>query len=310
MAEIILHHYPVSPYAEKIRAILGFKGLEWRSVIIPIVMPKPDLVALTGGYRKTPVLQVGADVYCDSKRIARELECLHPQPTLLPKARAATCTMLEQWSEKLFMLAVPVALRPEGARHVFGQNPDVTPEQFMKDRAALFTGGSQARASASQSRAELPALLALLEAQLAVAPFIEGDAPTLADFSLYHPLWFILSNPGVAAFFEPYPAIRAWAQRIAAFGHGRPRDLPAAEALRIAADSRPLPLEPLVQDADGLQAGDAVVVAATDYGVDGVEGRLLRADREEIAIRREDAQVGEVVVHFPRAGFRIARREG
>ena len=56
---LILHHYPGSPFAEKIRLILGFKGLHWSSVIIPNVMPKPDVIALTGGYRKTPVLQIG-----------------------------------------------------------------------------------------------------------------------------------------------------------------------------------------------------------------------------------------------------------
>ena len=30
-------------------------------------MPKPNLTALTGGYRKTPVLQIGADIYCNSQ---------------------------------------------------------------------------------------------------------------------------------------------------------------------------------------------------------------------------------------------------
>jgi hypothetical protein len=66
MSELILHHYPTSPFAEKARLLLGFKGLSWRSVHISPVMPKPDLTALTGGYRKTPVLQIGADIYCDT----------------------------------------------------------------------------------------------------------------------------------------------------------------------------------------------------------------------------------------------------
>jgi len=56
MSELILHHYPNSPFAEKIRLILGHKKLPWKSVFIPMIMPKPDLTALTGGYRKTPVL--------------------------------------------------------------------------------------------------------------------------------------------------------------------------------------------------------------------------------------------------------------
>ena len=48
MHELILHHYPTSPFAEKARLMLGFKQLSWRSVMIPPVMPKPDLTALTG----------------------------------------------------------------------------------------------------------------------------------------------------------------------------------------------------------------------------------------------------------------------
>ncbi len=52
MTDMILHHYETSPYAEKVRLGLGLKGLAWASVEIPVIMPKPDLTALTGGYRQ------------------------------------------------------------------------------------------------------------------------------------------------------------------------------------------------------------------------------------------------------------------
>jgi glutathione S-transferase len=87
MSGLILHHYPTSPFAEKARLLLGFKRLSWRSVQIPPMMPKPDLVALTGGYRKTPVLQVGADVYCDTALIARRLEQEKATRRCSPKGR-------------------------------------------------------------------------------------------------------------------------------------------------------------------------------------------------------------------------------
>ena len=73
--ELILHHYDFSSYSEKVRLVLGLKGLTWRSVGIPPVLPKPDYMPLTGGYRRAPSLQFGADVFCDSKRIIEELEC-------------------------------------------------------------------------------------------------------------------------------------------------------------------------------------------------------------------------------------------
>ena len=37
MPDPILHHYDLSPYAEKIRLALGLKGMAWRSVQAPMV---------------------------------------------------------------------------------------------------------------------------------------------------------------------------------------------------------------------------------------------------------------------------------
>ena len=49
MDEIILHHYPPSPVSEKVRVALGIKGLSWRSVEIPRLPPKPDVMPLAKG---------------------------------------------------------------------------------------------------------------------------------------------------------------------------------------------------------------------------------------------------------------------
>ena len=69
MTEILFHHYWTSPFSEKIRVIFGMKKLAWRSVEIPSMMPKPDLMPLTGGYGKTPVMPIGADIDCDTQLI-------------------------------------------------------------------------------------------------------------------------------------------------------------------------------------------------------------------------------------------------
>ena len=94
MTDIILHHYDASPYSEKVRLGLGLKGLAWASVEIPIIMPKPDLTALTGGYRKTPVLQIGADIYCDSQLIMRELSADIPVRVFIPLVAARPMRLL------------------------------------------------------------------------------------------------------------------------------------------------------------------------------------------------------------------------
>jgi glutathione S-transferase len=308
MPELILHHYPISPFAEKIRAILGFKRLAWRSVTIPVVMPKPDLVALTGGYRKTPVLQIGADVYCDTKLIARVLDRVQPDPPLVPRGLEASVAMIEQWTEQtLFLLMAMLPFQPKGLAHLFGQQPDLA-AQFQKDREGLFAGGKGRRPSMGATLSELPGFSAALEAQLGATPFVLGPQPTLADFSVYHSYWAVLSNPGVAAALQPYPNLRAWAARLAAFGHGTSTPMSATDAIAAARAQPPDTAcgAPDWPDPSGVKPGDAIVVSAADYGADPVTGRLLASSRDEVALLRSDPRAGDVVVHFPRAGFRIA----
>src|SRR3954471_636665 len=120
MPELIFHHYPTSPFSEKIRLIFGLKKLEWRSVIIPVMMPKDDVLALTGGYRKTPILQIGRDVYCDSALIADVLERVQPTPLIFPKAHAAAARIIAQWADAtLFWTAIPHVMQPSGLRDLF-----------------------------------------------------------------------------------------------------------------------------------------------------------------------------------------------
>ena len=139
MTDIILHHYDTSPYSEKVRLGLGLKGLAWASVELPVIMPKPNLTALTGGYRKTPVLQIGADIYCDSQLIMRELERRHPSPSFYPAGRGAA-DALAWWAEKtMFLPAVSIA---------FAKRPDALPEGFLEDRAKVLRPKYRSRSNA------------------------------------------------------------------------------------------------------------------------------------------------------------------
>lgn len=134
MTDLILHHYPTSPFAEKVRVALGIKGLAWQSVIIPVIMPKPDLMPLTGGYRKTPVLQIGADVYCDTQLILREIERRFPDPSLYRGTNSGLANALAFWSDRsLFSSAVGVA---------FASRRDAMPPEFLADRAKFWVASS------------------------------------------------------------------------------------------------------------------------------------------------------------------------
>ncbi|OYQ20462.1 glutathione S-transferase [Pseudomonas mandelii] len=308
MSELILHHYPTSPFSEKARLLLGFKGLSWRSVKISPIMPKPDLTALTGGYRKTPVLQIGADIYCDTSLIARRLEQEKALPAFFPEGQEMIAATFAAWADSVvFQHAVSLVFQPESIAVRFGSLPPEAIKAFLADRAGLFSGGSATKLSTEQARHQWPTLMARLEQQLQreQGDFLFGE-PSIADFALAHPLWFLKATPVTSPLVDAYPAVSAWFGRVMGFGHGAFSEMTSEAALDVARHATPAALpDEQFDEPNGFEAGQQVVIAATDYGVDPVAGELLFAGREELILRREDERGGVVHVHFPRFGFRI-----
>ena len=298
---LILHHYDFSNFAEKARLALGFKGLDWGAVTIPPVAPKPDLTALTGGYRRTPVLQAGADIWCDTRLIVRELERRHPTPALLPPALAAQAEAIAWWAENRLMR--PITL------YASGLNGDVLPAGLQADRSAMrglpapdeVTMLRAARRNAPLARAQI----AQVEAMLADGrDWILGAQPTVADLAVYHPLWFLTARTQRLAFeLAPFARIGAWMERVRGIGHGRPQSIPAAEAIAMARAAAPAPLPPATPHPEDPPLGSAVRVRADDNGQEVTQGTLVHLAADEIALRREDERAGEVIVHFPRLGY-------
>jgi len=307
VAEIILHHYPQSPVSEKVRIALGIKGLDWRSVTIPRLPPKPDLMPLTGGYRLTPVLQAGADIYCDSICIIRELERRFPEPSLFPGGAAGMIWGVSRWTDGALFRNV-IAL-------VFVDAGESMPAEFWADRGTLYFG---AGFDQDAIRAQLPELLASIRAQLGWMEaraatgrtFMLGDRPGLPDALCYYLLWFIRGRYSKGPeFLSQFPNLCAWEQRVAALGHGNPSELSAVEALEIAQGAEPAaPKKVDPDDPLGLQLGDPVqVLPEAMDGVTAVAGRLRFLDAQTVTLDRDDERVGRVAIHFPRIGYRIQR---
>jgi glutathione S-transferase len=303
--EIILHHYPASPVSEKVRVALGIKGLAWRAVEIPRVPPKPDVIPLTGGYRRTPVMQIGADVFCDSQCILRELQRRYPEPTFFPGGAEGMPWGINRWTDALFDLA---------ARLLIGANADQMPEDFLKDRCRLFFG---AQWSLEKVKADVPHVVAQLRPQFGWMNerlaggrrFMLGDAPGLPDALCFYLVWFVRGRwQGGPALLAQFPALEAWEQRVKAIGHGHPTPMSSAEALDVArAAQTTTPEQGDPQDAQGLVPGMMVGVAPDiDSGETPVAGRVRSVSADTIAILRDDPRIGTVCVHFPRAGFRVA----
>lgn len=305
MNEPILHHYALSPYSEKIRLAFGLKRMTWRSLEVPWILPRPHTLPLTGGYRRIPILQIGADIYCDTRLIAHELERRYPDPPLFDADTRGLADALGAWAASSFFKAASVL--------VIGSLGDQWPESFRKDREAM--AGS--RFHLEKMKALMPAMreqyrcqLAWIEQQLSDGrPWLLGPGAGWADLNAYYNCWFVQRNcPREAGLFEAVPRLGDWMERVAAIGHGRPEPMEGEQALEIARQSRPCtgirtdPHEP-----NGLKPGDRVRVSADDYGTEPVIGELVSSSAQHISLRQESAQAGEVVIHFPRIGFYVAR---
>ena len=302
MQQLILHHHDPSPFAEKIRLVFGVKGLEWSSVQVPMIMPKPDLTALTGGYRKAPVLQIGADIYCDTSLIARELEARFPEPSLFPAGHRGIGYALSRWSDKAFF--------EPGAGLSMGENEEI-PEPILEDRKNFFNfmDFDDMASQMPHCYAQFQAQCQLLEDELTSlsTSFISGDTPSWIDIQAYFSIWMANTNiPRAKELLAPFPAITAWTGHMESIGRGSRAELSSNDALSIAKVSEPQASTGVAPNPfHDFSADDRVAVVPDDYGFDPVEGRLRALDTHRVAVERRDNELGELVVHFPRIGYRV-----
>lgn len=310
MAELILHHYLTSPFSEKIRLVLGYKKLAWKSVIVPAIMPKPDALALTGGYRKTPFLQIGADIYCDSALICDILEHVQPEPTLYPPHLKGVSRVFAQWADStLFWAAMAYNLQPKGAAAMFADAVPEAARAFGEDRKAMSVNLTRLRPADATSayKSYLRRIAHMVEEH----DFLFGTEPCVADFSAYHPLWFSrVRVPVMADILNHTPAVLEWMDRMASLGHGHMEKFSAAAAIAAAAAAPPAALsDDIFQDDHGIPLGSRVTVTAESFGTEPTEGELVAATRMHYTLRRTDERAGTVHVHFPRIGFVLRKAE-
>ena len=308
MSQIILHNYPQSPVAEKARVAFGIKRLPWASVEIPRLPPKHMLTKLTGGYRRTPVMQIGADIYCDSQCILQELEQRFPSPSFFPTKDAGLIWGLSRWTDgALFDLTVKIVLGSAG---------DALPKDFAEDRGRLYLGSDWAE-GLKKANENLPHLasqmrgpMSWLDSQFGDGrAFLLGDEPAAIDAQFYHLVWFLRGRWDQGPqFLSEFPKLEMWESTVANLGHGQVSEMSPEDAIEQASTNEPLAVEhDDANDPQGLAAGMEVVVSPDlDGGEQPVQGTLVAATRERIVIKRNDEDAGNLHVHFPRIGYRVS----
>lgn len=301
--ELIFHHFELSPFAEKVRLILGCKAAQWHSVHIPMLMPKPDVLALTGGYRRTPLLQMGADVWCDSALIARVLDRHLGGAPLFP-ADQPLAPVLAQWADwTLFWSVIDFASQPACLAHRFGHLSEGQRATIATDRNPFRA--SVPKLSPMDAGACLQQYLQTLESQLTGGHEFLCAKLSIADFSVAHVLWHLRrAGPPAEQLLTPFRRLLKWHDHVLAFGHGQDQGMSSEQALRTAAQAQTREVCS-VKPEPGLVHGQTVCVAATDYGHEASWGELVGLNALEVVIARTDERAGRVHVHFPRAGFSI-----
>jgi len=302
MPEIIFHHYPQSPVAEKVRVVFGIKDLNWRSVLIPRLPPKPELMPLTGGYRQTPVMQIGADVYCDSQCIIRELERRFPQPSLFPGGSQGMAWGVSRWTDgPLFKTVISV---------VFADPGESMSNQLLDDRLPLYfnadTSITDIKASLRDNLASLRAQFGWMDERLANRKFMLGAQPGLPDALAYYLVWFLRGRYRQGPeFLAEFKHLIRWEKDTADLGHGTALDMTADEALAVALGAESITAEGVEPfEAQDLRPGQTVSVTP-DNNSASISGTLLALARDETVIARRHPRVGNIAIHFPRVGYRI-----
>ncbi|MEL6325112.1 MAG: glutathione S-transferase [Pseudomonadota bacterium] len=309
---LILHQYDTSPFSEKVRLALRLKNLAWSAVDIPVIMPKPDVTTLTGGYRRTPVLQIGADIYCDTAIILRELEDRFHMPALNLPGHEGLSAMVAAWADgKWFQTSVAV---------IFGALGDAVPEAFIADRATLmgrpFDTETMAQA-APMMRDQWRAQMMWIEERLqggrgaGAGNYLISTKPGLVDVHAHMNIWFVHRNVPdfVEACFRQAPRTKAWFERLNETTGQSPEMISGAEAISIAKMAGPRLVAAVVdgEEPQGIRPGEQVAVAPDDYGRDWVEGTLVHSDSQRIIVSRRSDRAETLNIHFPRSGYLVRR---
>ena len=221
---LTLYHYPTSPCAAKVRAVLTEKGLEWASRIVDIVEKEnlePDYLAL---HPKglVPTLVDGDKVVIDSTIVMEYLDTAYKRDSLKP-ATAYGQAKMRKWTKWVdetlhpnwpglawLILIRPGWLKKSDAEIAAMLAKLLDPARRERQRRMLAQGYSAPEFKASMRT--LDTSLADMEKALADHPWLAGEALSLADCAM---LPYVASAElfGLDMMLATRPAVRDWLAR-------------------------------------------------------------------------------------------------
>ena len=299
---IILHQYDISPFSQKAQKMLALKGLYWTSIEMPMIAPKPHVEALTGGYRGTPVLQMGADVFVDNWMIARALDDAAPDAPAINARGPLSDGALYAWGERLFTPLLHSAL----AAYQSQWDAD-----FLADRKRVFPDVDFDTLAAGDldRHSQVRAYLGAVEAELALCGnYLGGEHADSWDIHVWGMVWMIHSAlPDLVPIVEGYSGVVAWYERMVALGTGARTDAEIAVAWESLNAAEPRALPTTAAD-EPLKAwlGQSVQISAGSADRGAARGRLLAIDHEQVVLAVTPIEGVDAQVWFPRFGYHLS----
>jgi hypothetical protein len=283
--------------------MFGYCDMQWQSVISPAMPPRSIVDPLAGGYRRIPVMQIGADIFCDSKLIASEIATACNRPELAMETCGDHVAEYSNYIDTaVFMAGVQTSTPLKMLATVFKLFAPLQAIRFIKDRAAIGKASSAKPLGRERALKLISSHYADMESKLSVNEFLFGNSPTIADFSAYHNLWFKnLTNGGKPL--EDHPNVSDWFKRMSTFGHGDRKPSTKREAFESAKNHAPRNIPEQMKEADNV--GLRVEIKPSDYAKDSVVGTLVGGDQSRWILARETTEFGTLHVHFPKQGFNI-----
>jgi glutathione S-transferase len=208
MGEINLYQYPISPFSEKVRRVLTYKHLKWNPIDCHYE-DKTNLLAVTkGAWTRVPVLEWDGEVVYNSADIIKWLDRKVPAQRVIPDDARGLIGIIDNWADSTFFMPMLALTIPDLL--------DAVGDPKLKANREKLIGMTTAkmREHAVPAREQVLGYLRMIDEQLAGKDFFLGASFTMADASLYHPLYFLSLNPPNFSIVKDFANVARWYERV------------------------------------------------------------------------------------------------
>lgn len=119
--------------------MLGYTGVKWQSQAAPLTPPRPAIDTLLSGYRRIPVAQIDADIFCDTRIIADEIALLSGTTSLSPYGLNEQDFIFSEFIENDMFIAALNKIRVSGlVPYLFKNIPLTQLPNYIKDKKHIY----------------------------------------------------------------------------------------------------------------------------------------------------------------------------